>query len=128
MITREKKSAGPTSLAASIMISLCSFGGASPFWTRSRCLCAFSTITTEASTITPMAMAIPPRLMMFALMPSLYMAVKLIKIPTGSVKIETKALRKWRRKTMHTRATTIISSVSFRFRVSIAFVISVERS
>jgi len=36
---------------------------------RSRCLWAFSTITTEASTITPMAMAIPPRDMMLALIP-----------------------------------------------------------
>ncbi len=63
MIKREKKSAGPTSLAASVIISQCGFFPPS----RSMCLCAFSIMTMAPSIITPIAMAIPPRLIMLAL-------------------------------------------------------------
>ena len=41
--------------------------------------------------MTPMAMAMPPRLIMLALTPKGYMIKKDIKIPTGRVKIATKA-------------------------------------
>ena len=61
MISRQKNSAGPTSLAASIRISLRGLSGGA----RSRCLWAFSIMTMAASIIAPMAMAMPPRLMMF---------------------------------------------------------------
>ena len=86
MISSEKKSAGPTSRADSTTRSRWLRSGS-----RSRCLCRFSTITTEASTITPMAMAMPPRLMMLALMPSHRMPMNAISTPTGRVKIATKA-------------------------------------
>ena len=56
MIRRLKNNAGPTSLAASIRISRRGLSG----WLRSRCLCAFSIMTIAASTIAPIAMAIPP--------------------------------------------------------------------
>ena len=40
---------------------------------RSSRLCAFSIMTIAASTIAPMAMAIPPRLMIFELNPNTHM-------------------------------------------------------
>ncbi|MCY1309991.1 hypothetical protein D9M69_494650 [compost metagenome] len=73
MISRQKNSAGPTSAAASVITcQWCSPFSDSPGWAAcqaSTFLCAFSIITTAASTMAPMAMAIPPRDMMLALMP-----------------------------------------------------------
>ena len=46
-----------------------------PACSRSRCLWAFSIITIAASTMAPIAMAMPPRLMMFELRPSSCMAM-----------------------------------------------------
>ncbi len=74
----------------------------SPGFNRSRCLWAFSIITIAASTIAPMAMAMPPRLMMLELMPSARMAMKAIRTPTGSMMMATSALRTCSRNTMHT--------------------------
>ncbi len=65
MISRLKNSAGPTSLAASISISMRGLPGGA----RSRCLWAFSIMTMAASIMAPMAMAMPPRLMMLEPMP-----------------------------------------------------------
>ncbi len=69
MMSRLKNKAGPTSMAASISTSLRGLPGVA----RSRCLWAFSIITIAASTMAPMAMAMPPRLMMLELKPSRYM-------------------------------------------------------
>ena len=69
MIRRLKNSAGPTSIAASINTSALGLSGGA----RSRCLWAFSIITMAASTMAPMAMAMPPRLMMLEESPSRYM-------------------------------------------------------
>ena len=71
MMSRLKNSAGPTSTAASITISLRGLPGGA----RSRCLCAFSIMTMAASTIAPMAMAMPPRLMMLELSPKAHMQI-----------------------------------------------------
>src|SRR5574338_642549 len=49
------------------------------------CLWRFSTITMLASIIAPMAIAMPPRLMMFALSPSNRMARNAMRIPIGGV-------------------------------------------
>jgi hypothetical protein len=57
------------------------------------CLCAFSIITMAASTMAPIAIAMPPRLMMLEFMPSARMAMKAISTPTGSIRIATSALR-----------------------------------
>ena len=81
-------------------------------------MCRFSTSTTEASTMTPMAMAMPPRLMMLALMPSNLMRMSAMRMPTGSVNIATNAERKCNRKMMQMKATTSISSMSLTTRVS----------
>ena len=69
MMRSEKNSEGPTSHAASISTSARGLSGGA----RSKCLCAFSIMTIAASIIAPMAIAIPPRLMMFDEMPSAHM-------------------------------------------------------
>ena len=142
-IRSEKNSDGPTSFAASMTARTrspsASWGGSplaapSPevdlFASRARsmCLCAFSTMTSEASTITPMAMAIPPRLMMLALMPRSRMAPSAIRMPTGTVTTATNALRTWSRNTMTTSATTRSSSQIVVVSAETALAISSERS
>ncbi len=73
MINRQKNSAGPTSCAALVITRQCSSPSSDLpglAWRQaSAFLWAFSIITTAASTIAPMAMAIPPSDMMLALMP-----------------------------------------------------------
>ena len=81
-----------------------------------------------ASTIAPIAIAMPPRLMMFEPMPSAFIAANAIRTPTGSIRIATSALRTCSRNTMHTSATIRLSSISVVFRVAIAALISAERS
>jgi hypothetical protein len=66
MMSRQKKSAGPTSTAASAISRQRSSPDTS---TPSSFLCAFSIITTAASTIAPIAMAMPPSDMMLAFTP-----------------------------------------------------------
>ncbi len=79
MMSSEKKSAGPTSLQASIIAS----SREPPSGSRSMCLCAFSIITMAASTMAPIAIAMPPRLMMFEFMPSRRIAMNAISTPIG---------------------------------------------
>ncbi len=124
MMSNEKKSAGPTSLQAAIMAS----SREPPAGSRSTCLWAFSIITMAASTMAPMAIAMPPRLMMFEFIPSSRIAMKAISTPTGSITMATSALRTCSRNTMHTAATMMLSSSSVRFSVSMARWISSERS
>ena len=95
---------------------------------RSSRLWAFSIITMAASTIAPMAIAMPPRLMMFEPMPSDAMAMKAIKIPTGNVRIATRALRACIRNRKQTKATIRLSSNSVLFSVPMARSMSRERS
>ena len=117
MISRLKNSAGPTSRAASIRIST---RGLARARARSRCLWAFSIMTIAASTMAPIAIAMPPRLMMLEPSPSSFMAPNAISTPTGSIRIATSALRTCSRKTMQTSATMMLSSNSVCFSVSIA--------
>jgi len=124
MISSEKNSAGPTSLQASMIASKRDSSGLS----RSMCLCAFSIMTIAASTIAPIAIAMPPRLMMFEFMPSACMAMNAISTPTGSITIATSALRTCIRKITHTAATMIDSSISVRLSVSMARAMSSDRS
>ena len=124
MTSRLKNSDGPTSLAASIRISIRGLSGGA----RSRCLWAFSIITMAASIMAPTAIAMPPRLMMLEPSPRSFMAAKLIRMPTGSIRMATSALRRWSRNTMQTRATIALSSRSVPLSVSIAASISCERS
>ena len=85
-----KKSDGPTSLAAFAMISQC--GLRPPY--RARCLCAFSTITIPASTIVPIATAIPPSDMMLSVSPCRCTTIIASRIPTGSAITATSPLRR----------------------------------
>ena len=124
MIISEKNNWGPTSLEASMMICACVRWPLSC----SRCLCAFSIMMTAESTITPMASAIPPKLMMFALMPKMFIRITADSTPAGSTKIATRELRKWSRNRVMIRATTVISSSSFCLSVATARSISAERS
>ena len=91
MMSNEMKSEGPTSCAdsiTSVQWSLPDFSAS----LRSMCLWRFSTITIAASIIAPMAMAMPPRLMMLALSPRVRMARSAISTPIGSVTMATSAL------------------------------------
>ena len=58
------------------------------------CLCMFSIMMIAASTMAPMAIAIPPSDMMLALMPCWCMTMNAIRTATGSVMMATRALRK----------------------------------
>ncbi len=151
MMSSEKKSAGPTSLEARTTTShrspvvstrVCSSSPSSPGMgtpiararsrfssiARSRCLCMFSIMTIAPSIIAPIAIAMPPRLMMSAPRPRVRMAMKAMRIPSGSVRITTSALRTCTRKSTVTSATTRDSSSSLPFSVPIARWIRSERS
>jgi hypothetical protein len=124
MTSRLKNSAGPTSRQA------CTMSGvrAEPCGARSRCLCAFSIMTIAASTMAPIAIAMPPRLMMFEFRPIARMLRNATSTPTGSMTMATSALRRCIRNSRHTSATTTHSSNTVRSSVSIARSISCERS
>ena len=124
MIIRLKNNAGPTSRQAS-MISSVRLRDPS---LRSMCLCAFSIITIAASTMAPIEMAMPPKLMMLEFIPKARMAINAISTPTGSITMATSALRAWNRNTRHTRATIRLSSSSVVRNVLIARSIRSERS
>ena len=118
MTSRLKNSVGPTSWAARRTISK---------WDRfplcaARCRWTFSTMTIEASTSTPIEIAMPPSDMMFEPSPWARITTKASRTDTGIARIGTSADRKWNRKTRHTTATTIDSSS----RVSVS--VSMERS
>ena len=90
MINSEKNKAGPTSLAASLMIRhlFSSVRGS-----RSICLWTFSIITMAASTMAPTAMAMPPNDMMLALMPCRFMTMNAHRMPIGRLITMTSAER-----------------------------------
>ena len=115
MIRREKNSGGPTSLLASMTTRHLSDSGLSSIF-----LCTFSIITIAPSIMAPMAIAMPPRLMMFALILRYLMTINEMRMATGSMRMATRALLKWRRKIMQTSETMTDSSISFPFRVSMA--------
>ena len=80
MISTAKVTGLATSRAASVIKS----ATPCPSRARSRCLKMFSTMTTEPSTIMPMAMASPPRLIRFAEMPSCSITASAASTDTGT--------------------------------------------
>ena len=80
----------------------------------------FSIMTIAASTIAPIAIAIPPRLMMLAPTPIERITRNEIRMPSGSVTMATRAERKWSKKRIETRATISDSSIRVRFRFLMA--------
>ena len=116
MMRREKKRGGPTCFALSRTTSQREAPGAA----RSRCLCMFSIMTIAASTMAPIAIAIPPRLMMLAFTPIQRMTMNERRMPSGSVTIATSADRKCSRNSSATAATMSDSSTSFSRSVSMA--------
>jgi len=63
-----------------------------------------SIITTAASTIAPIAIAIPPSDMMFAFTALIAHHNKAPEVPSAATRIATKAERRWNRNTKHTSA------------------------
>ncbi len=124
MMSSEKKMAGVTSRAASASRAWRSAPGPAC----SSLLWEASIMTISASTVAPMAMAIPPRLMMVEGMSSRYIGMKERATAMGSDRIGSSALRKCSRNTMITRLTTIASSIRACMRVSMARWMRSERS
>src|SRR5688572_23953375 len=91
IMRREKKMAGVTSTAASwssfSRAFLGRFGGA-----RSSFLWQASIMTISASTVAPMAMAMPPRLMMVAGMPRRYIGMNESRTAMGKLMMGRSAL------------------------------------
>ena len=125
MISKLKKSAGPTSTAESAT-TFHRFSDVSGV--RSMCLCKFSINTTAPSIMAPIAMAIPASDMMLAFIPCQFMMMKAVRMPIGRLIIATSAERRWNRKSTHTNATMASSSSRPRNRLSTAFSIKPERS
>src|SRR6266571_3777278 len=72
------------------------------------------------STMAPMAMAMPPNDMMLEVTCIHHIGTNERMIAIGSVMIATKAERMCQRKTRHTSATTMLSSMSFSRSVAMA--------
>ncbi len=126
MISSEPKIAGVTSRAASERRRPRS--SSERFSAPSRCLCAASTITISASTVAPMAMAMPPSDMIVAGTPSSRIGMKAASTARGRERIGSSALRRCSRKSAMTAATTIISSTRVCRSVSMARSMSAARS
>ena len=88
----------------------------------------FSIITMAASTIAPIAMAIPPSDMMLAPTPCCCMMTKAARMPIGRTTIATSEERRCSKKSRQTSATASDSSISFSLRVLMARLISPDRS
>src|SRR5208337_2124684 len=117
--SKEKKSDGPTSLAASIITSVLLQYSSRLHSHCSIFLWAFSTMMIEASTIAPIAIAMPLRLMIFEVTPRKCIQMNEIMIATGRVSITTRALGRWNRNIMHTALTAIESLAISSLRVLI---------
>jgi hypothetical protein len=81
-----------------------------------------------ASIMAPIAIAIPPKDMMLEVCPSKKSGTNDKMIAIGSVIIATSADRTCQRKTIQTNATTMLSSMSFSRRVSMALLMIPLRS
>jgi hypothetical protein len=126
----EKKIDGPTSCIARVMIPsrACGPPGRPARSQSPRCLWTFSVRITEASTMAPIASAMPPSDRMLIVSPCASIGMNDSSTATGRVRIGTRAVRTWRRKRKMTTATTIISSISVVRRVATDSSISPERS
>ncbi len=127
-ITRRAKKLGP---ATSFTASMTTEGKATVRPVRSHSssfLWVCSTTTMAASTMAPMAMAMPPSDMMFEVIPRAFMGMKEITIATGMVTMGMIALGMCHRKMRITRETMATSSITVRLRLSIDWRISSERS
>jgi hypothetical protein len=91
-------------------------------------LCVCSMMTMDESTIEPMAMAMPPSDMMFAVTPKPSIGMNETMTATVIVTTGTAALVRCHRKMTMTRLTTISSSTSESDTVSIAPSINSPRS
>ena len=81
-----------------------------------------------ASTMAPMAMAMPPSDMMFEVSPICFMGMKEMRMAIGMVMIGMAALGMCQRKMRITKATMASSSISVRLRLSMERRMRSERS
>ena len=91
-------------------------------------MCRFSIMTIAASTIAPIAIAMPPNDMMLAFTPWWRITMKAVRTPIGNDTMATNDERRWYRKAKHTSATTMNSSSSLPVRFSTERLIKAERS
>ena len=91
-------------------------------------LTTFSTTTTAASTSIPMAIANPPRLIRFALMPVVRMSRKVASAANGSISATTSAARSSPRNSSNRITTSTLASSSASWTVPTARVIRALRS
>ena len=85
-------------------------------------------MTMEASTIAPIAIAIPPNDIILAVMPCADITIKAARMANGNVIIATSADLACIKKINDTSATTIASSISLLLKYSIAPSIKGARS
>ena len=124
---RAKKLAGATSLTASTMTA--SWSTSVPDrWRSSSFLCVCSTTTIAASTSSPIAIAIPPRDMMFAVIPSMRKGMKDTSTAIGIVIKGTIALGTCQRKRSTMKTTVRTTSTSVQLTLSTARRMRTERS
>ena len=107
----EKKIEGPTSCIAEMIVSTREVWRP-PRSQSSSFLWMFSMMMIEASTIAPIATAIPPSDMILAVRCCAFIGMNASRTPRGSVRIGMIALRTWSRNRKMMAATTIISSIS----------------
>ena len=91
-------------------------------------LCAFSIMTMEASTMAPMAMAMPPKDIIFEPIPNSFISKKVSPMVSGSTIKTISDERKCMRKRPMMMTTIILSSMSVPLSVSTALEMSSERS
>ena len=131
MSARAKKIGLPTSWEDFTMMSILSMSVGSLEFCASNLLSdlwAFSIMTMLASTMAPMAMAMPPRLIMFEPIPKSFMSKNVNPTVSGKTITTMRDERKCMRKRPIIATTIRLSSMSVLFSVSTALSMSPERS
>jgi len=126
-----KKMGRPTCCAAWMIVSKRSAGVSSRPRTsllRRSFLCAFSIMTMLASIMAPMAMAMPPRLMMLLPMPNSFISRKVVPMTRGRMSSTISDERRCMRNSPMTATTMMLSSMRVLLRLPMALSINPERS
>ncbi len=108
IIIKAKNTGAPTCCALLRIVSLLSYSVYTGLW--ARFLCAFSIITIAASTIAPIAIAIPPKLIILDSIPKIAISKKLYSTHSGKVTMIISALLKCSKNTALTSKTITLSS------------------
>ncbi len=127
MTSSAKKLAGATSFTASMTTALWSTFSPARLCSSSF-LCVCSTTTMAASTSSPMAMAIPPSDMMFAVIPSIRNGMNEMSTATGMVMTGMSALGTCHRKSSTMKTTVRMTSMSVSETLLMALRMRSDRS